>query len=246
MRGLDSTCTVPCDSRKDISAAKLLVWKARPNSEPPVVAAVPIAAPGMAVSAPAASEVAVPPAPSGVSEEPGDSRPVDSLLLTRLAKIDQLMPLWKPLFSCTSRIFASRITWRSTDSWVAFRYRSTLRSSSGMARITITPDCGLMTTLRPSLSPMMAPSDAFSSVQKSLAVVVLTLLESRTWPDWPDWPFWPPCWPFWPPEVSVGWLLPLLPLPLLPLLLPLLKVPTLDTEVDDTRKLDEPLRAELR
>src|SRR5476649_2734584 len=111
-----------------------------------------------------------------------------------------------------------------------------------MARITITPDCGLMTTLRPSLSPMMAPSDAFSSVQKSLAVVVLTLLESRTWPDWPDWPFWP----FWPPEVSVGWLLPLLPLPLLPLLLPLLKVPTLDTEVDDTRKLDEPLRAELR
>src|SRR5471030_2706729 len=108
-----------------------------------------------------------------------------------------------------------------------------------MARITITPDCRLMTTLRPSLSPMMAPSDAFSSVQKSLAVVVLTLLESRTWPDWPGWPFWPP-------DVSVGWLLPLLPLPLLPLLLPLLKVPTLDTEVDDTRKLDEPLRDELR
>src|SRR5215470_18853665 len=34
MRGLDNTCTSPCDWRKLMSAAKLLVWKARPNNVP--------------------------------------------------------------------------------------------------------------------------------------------------------------------------------------------------------------------
>ena len=34
MRGLDSTCTLPWVSRNCISAAKLLVWKARPNNPP--------------------------------------------------------------------------------------------------------------------------------------------------------------------------------------------------------------------
>src|ERR1051326_9446249 len=35
MRGLDSTCTLPCASRKSSSAAKLWVWNARPNRLPP-------------------------------------------------------------------------------------------------------------------------------------------------------------------------------------------------------------------
>jgi len=39
MRGLDNTCTLPCDSRKFNSAAKLLVWKAKPNRVPDPVAA---------------------------------------------------------------------------------------------------------------------------------------------------------------------------------------------------------------
>ncbi len=49
MRGLDKTCTFPCDSRKDKSAAKLAVWKARPNKEPAAFAVAPNAVPAVAV-----------------------------------------------------------------------------------------------------------------------------------------------------------------------------------------------------
>src|SRR5437763_714948 len=38
MRGLESTWTVPCDSRKLSNAAKLLVWNARPKTDAGVVA----------------------------------------------------------------------------------------------------------------------------------------------------------------------------------------------------------------
>src|SRR3977135_2051992 len=38
MRGLDNTCTVPCVSRNESSAAKLLVWNAKLNREPGAVA----------------------------------------------------------------------------------------------------------------------------------------------------------------------------------------------------------------
>ena len=34
MRGLDNTCRLPWVSRKDINAAKLPVWNARPNKVP--------------------------------------------------------------------------------------------------------------------------------------------------------------------------------------------------------------------
>src|SRR5690606_34813005 len=51
MRGLDSTCTLPWVSRKDSSAAKLLVWNARPNSEPAAVLAALSAKPVVAVIA---------------------------------------------------------------------------------------------------------------------------------------------------------------------------------------------------
>ncbi len=36
MRGLDNTCRLPWVSRKEINAAKLLVWNARPNRVPGV------------------------------------------------------------------------------------------------------------------------------------------------------------------------------------------------------------------
>src|SRR6185369_9271538 len=34
MRGLERTCTTPCDSRKVSSEAKLFVWRAKPNTAP--------------------------------------------------------------------------------------------------------------------------------------------------------------------------------------------------------------------
>ena len=144
----------------------------------------------------------------------------------------QLMPVWKLSFNSTSRIFASRITWRSTDSCVAFRYRSTARNSSGMPRTTTTPDCGLITTLRPSaVPPMMAPSDSFSSAQKLLSDVVLRLELSCTTCS----PGWPGCCWFCCDCC-----------PLLPPLWPLLLMPAFDTDVEDTRKFDVPLRLPVR
>ena len=59
-----------------------------------------------------------------------------------------------------------------------------------MARITITPDCGLTTTLRPpSLLPTMASIEVFRSAQKSVLEVVLTSVLS-SWLCWPFCPFW--------------------------------------------------------
>ena len=46
MRGLDSTCTVPCVSRNCSSAAKFCVWIASPNSAPPGTPAVSVSGAG--------------------------------------------------------------------------------------------------------------------------------------------------------------------------------------------------------
>ena len=71
------------------------------------------------------------------------------------------------------------MTWRSTDRRVARRNCSTPRSSPGSARTTTTPDCGEITTLRPSPDPMIAVNAARSSAQKSFWVrVVMRLLSS--------------------------------------------------------------------
>src|SRR5471032_322058 len=238
IRGLDSTCTEPCDSRKEIMAAKLAVWKARPNMEPAEVAAELRPKPLLAVKPlPLAIFGGWPPLNGkGARLAPGWMKPVEMRLVWPLlidANEAQLMPVWVLSLSSTSRIFASRITWRSTDNWVAFRYKSTLRSSSGMARITITPDCGLSTTWRPpSVLPTIASSEAFSSGQKSAVEVVVKLLLSCPGP----WPGTPLCW-FCPLVGNGFW-----PLPLLPELVG----PTEATEVDDTRRLELPLRAPVR
>ncbi len=52
-------------------------------------------------------------------------------------------------------IFASSMTCRSTDTCIALSSAATLRSSCGMARTTTTPDCGLITMLRPPPVPTM-------------------------------------------------------------------------------------------
>src|SRR5471032_3019974 len=106
MRGLDSTCTEPCDSRKEIMAAKLLVWNARPNSEPALLAALASAEPVIA-EMPAVPPLGFTagwpqPAGSGARPVPGARKPPDRRLLPpppNEAKLAQLMPLWKPLFS---------------------------------------------------------------------------------------------------------------------------------------------------
>jgi len=80
MRGLDSTCTLPCDSRKLSSAAKLLVCNASPNTDPGTSAP--------AIKALVAEPIKVlPPVPSGsgvvglghaglmVTDEPGSKLP---------------------------------------------------------------------------------------------------------------------------------------------------------------------------
>ncbi len=54
MRGLESTCTVPWDSRKASSAAKFFVAKARPNSAPP-----------------GSPEISAPAVPVAIDVEPG-------------------------------------------------------------------------------------------------------------------------------------------------------------------------------
>jgi hypothetical protein len=239
-RGLESTWTVPCCSSSEIRAAKLFVWKAKPNREPAAFAAFESEKPVLAARPrPLLITGGWPPLKgSGVKLAPGEMTPVATRSWRELPideKLAQLIPLWNCSLSSTSRIFASRITWRSTDNWVAFRYMSTLRSSSGIARITSTPDCGLTTTLRPpSFEPTMASIADFRSPQKSLSDSMLTsvLATCVVLP-----PFW--VWLFW------FWLYWFWPLPCCGPLLPLL-LATLDTEVDVTRRFEEPRRLPTR
>jgi len=63
-------------------------------------------------------------------------------------------------------------------SCVVLRKRSTARNSSGAARTTTTPDCGLTTTLRPSSLPTIACNEVRNSFQKSESLVVSMLLEA--------------------------------------------------------------------
>ena len=114
---------------------------------------------------------------------------------------------------------ASRITWRSTDICEAFRYAATLFISSGMARTTITPDIGLITTLRPGSLPTMATSALLNSSQKSALLVMLTWLLCR----------------------------PLVELPAVEVLVPVGAPEELsETEPEVTRKLDFPSRCPVR
>ena len=97
MRGLDSTCTVPWDSRKSSSAAKLAVWKASPKMDPGTVApaASVRAATSAAIVEPSSSE------PSGPRAVNDDSAPVVPSVVPGLTtpapkfplKADQLMPV---------------------------------------------------------------------------------------------------------------------------------------------------------
>ncbi len=178
-RGLDSTCTDPCVSRNWISAAKFAVCSARPNTllagllaESAAVDAT-IALPAVSTATPSPLS-GVPRAASVVADLPMLTWPRAPELL----KTAQLMPLWKLSASVTSMIFASSITWRSTDRRVSRRYCSTPRSSSGIARITTIPECAVTTTLRPGALPMIDCSELRSSVQKSLVCMVETRLES--------------------------------------------------------------------
>src|SRR3989338_2735176 len=172
IRGLDSTCTLPCDSRKLSSAAKLLVWNARPNKEPAACPAAAKVAPGMdeitpSVTAPAVARVA-----------PGDNCPREVRLFGLFLNAPQFTPDWKLSFNCTSTILASSITCRSMEICEALRYAVTFFNSSGSARTTITPDIGLITTLRPFSLPTIAVNALPSSSQKSVLEFMLTLLLS--------------------------------------------------------------------
>src|SRR5450756_3192617 len=110
MRGLDNTCTLPCDSRKFNSAAKLLVWNAKPNRVPDPIAPSEVRlAPGVAVTKPLVS------APAVARLVPGDNCPTEVRLFGLLRNAAQFTPDWKLSFNCTSTILASRITCRSTD-----------------------------------------------------------------------------------------------------------------------------------
>ena len=99
-RGLDSTCTVPWVSRKDSSAAKLLVWTARPNIEPAAFAAFDSEKPVLADRPVAGSVITAgwpPPKGSGVSDAPGPMMPPEtrlSWLLRIEANEAQFTPLW--------------------------------------------------------------------------------------------------------------------------------------------------------
>src|SRR5437879_13151192 len=62
---------------------------------------------------------------------------------------------------------------------IALRYFSTLRSSSGIARMTITPDWGLTTTFLPGPAPIRDRSAIVTSFQKSLCETIDTRLASR-------------------------------------------------------------------
>ena len=81
--------------------------------------------------------------------------------------LTQLMPAWKPSLSSTSTILASSSTWRCAVLCTVLRYSPTARSSSGIARIMMTPVCELITTRRPSLGVTIISSACSSSAQKS-------------------------------------------------------------------------------
>ena len=114
MRGLDSTCTLPCVSRKFSSAAKLLAWKARPNNDP---APLPEArlTPGVEVIAPLVI------APAVAKVDPGDSCPTEVRRLGPFLNAAQFTPDWKLSFNVTSMILASRMTCRSMEICEALR-----------------------------------------------------------------------------------------------------------------------------
>src|SRR5678809_1553502 len=63
-------------------------------------------------------------------------------------------------------------------SCICLRNDSTERNSEGRARATITPDCALTITLRPSAEPTIAVSDLVMSSQKLLLEVVVTCVLS--------------------------------------------------------------------
>src|SRR5438046_2650540 len=173
MRGLESTCTFPWDSRKVSNAAKLGVCSASPNTAPAGFEAA--AAPAeltmlrLAVSATSSLAAAAPPTAALLESWPAAMR--------RL-KIAQLIPAWYSPDNVTSMIFASSITWRSIDRRVARRYCSTARSCCGKARTTTTPDCGVTMTERPSPVPTMASSAVRKSAQRSDCCWVVTRLVS--------------------------------------------------------------------
>ena len=183
MRGLDSTCSVPCVCRNDSIDAKLLVWNASPKTAPGTPVPGSSVEPGVDDrtdddSTPPSAERAVgadrsPPVPS---TDPGLPMPAVARAPSPWRKAAQLMPVCWPSASSTSMIFASSITCRSMVSFVALRNPSTERMSAGMPRTTITPDCGLTTTCRPFSVPTIARSESASSRQKSLSVVVMTRL----------------------------------------------------------------------
>src|SRR5205814_9905598 len=110
MRGLESTCTFPWDSRKVSNAAKLGVCSASPNTAPAGFEAA--AAPAeltmlrLAVSATRSLAAAAPPTAALLESWPA--------AILRL-KIAQLIPAWYSPDNVTSMIFASSITWRSID-----------------------------------------------------------------------------------------------------------------------------------
>ena len=172
IRGLDRICTSPWLSRKPSTAAKPFVASARPSvpappegSETPSVTSAPIACGKVGRPLPLLS--------SGLF-----AKPLVCPTLPRLRRIDQSMPLWKPSLSSTSTIFASSITWRSTARRDARRYASTWRSSSGIARTAIVPDCGLTITLRPLPVPTMLRSASAVSAHRSDTELVDTCVLS--------------------------------------------------------------------
>src|SRR5258708_3271168 len=102
MRGLDNTCRLPCVSRKEISAAKLLVWNARPNNVPgvPVPAAITPGEAGFAdrseladIEPSAFVDVKALMVPLGVSVPPGPRTPPATRLLGLCLNAAQLTPV---------------------------------------------------------------------------------------------------------------------------------------------------------
>ena len=115
MRGLDSTCVCPWVPRKSSTAAKLLVRKASPSSEPGAVAAASMDCPGSADTRPLMSWPVCP------SWLPGPTMPIDAPVLLPALKADQLMPERSLSRSVTSTTLASSIPCRWTDARVVSR-----------------------------------------------------------------------------------------------------------------------------
>ena len=139
---------MPCDSRNDSKVAKLLVWKASPNTDAGVLAPAAIrleSEPAAAVAVSVSGAIGLELAGLILSVEPGSSAPsapraVDDNRLPSVRKLvpgfmspparrlfgpvlnaAQLMPVENWSFRVTSMIFASSMTWRSTTSDIAFR-----------------------------------------------------------------------------------------------------------------------------